>query len=642
MEPMEHHHNNEIGEHEALKLILEGTSHHTGHNFFRALVKSLAAALNTDGAWVTEFDACAGQLHSFAMWLNGEWVDDYSYSIKGTPCEDVVYGCRPVHIPEKIVELFPGDPDLKSMGAVSYLGVPLVDPEGKVMGNLAVLDRCPMPEDPRALAIIRILAARAGAEISRLRAEEELHAREEQVSGLVDSALDAIVQLDADLQIVRANPSAEKTFGALVDQLHGRCFVDFLSSDSASKFRRYSEAVASSTTDRRSVWISGGLKALRTDGSPFPAEASLARFETGKAHFVTVILRDVNEREEAERQIKTLQQETQVLREELRSIEGTGELLGCAPSVRLMLEDIEQVAATDATVLIHGETGTGKELVARAVHAGSSRRDNTLVKLNCGAIASGLIESELFGHEKGAYTGATARRDGRFLMADKGTLFLDEIGELPLDLQVKLLRVLQEGEFEPVGSSRTRKVNVRVVAATNRDLEKEAKDGRFREDLFYRLSVFPIHVPPLRERKEDISVLADAFTRRIAAKLGRRIDAITSEDLRRLQTSDWPGNVRELQNVIERAVITSRDGRLNLDRGLPSPEASSLTPSERASGVRVRSCREMEDLERANLFQALEQTNWKVSGNDGAAALLGIKPSTLNYRIKALGIDRPH
>jgi PAS domain S-box-containing protein len=627
-------------EHEALKLILEGTARETGREFFHALVKALANALNTHGAWVTELESSGEWLKSFALWLGDKWVDDFRYAIKGTPCEEVIHGCRPVHVPENVVDLYPDDPDLKPFGAVSYLGVPLIDPQGKVIGNLAVLDRRPMPEDPRALAIIQIFAARAAAEVSRLLAEQELHAREEQIRGLVDSTLDAIVQLDADLEIVRVNPAAEKTFRVSVDRFLGKNFVEFLSGDSGSKFRRYLDALNPAPADLSSAWISGGLEALRADGSPFPAEASLARFEAGSASYVTVILRDVDERREAERQIETLRHETEVLREELRAIEGTGEILGSAPSLKAMLGDIEQVAETDATVLVQGETGTGKELVARAIHARSPRRGRALVKVNCGAIPGGLIESELFGHEKGAYTGATARRDGRFLLADEGTLFLDEIGELPLDLQVKLLRVVQEGEFEPVGSSRTRKVDVRLIAATNRDLAREIEEGRFREDLFYRLNVFPIHVPPLRDRKEDIPLLAEAFTRRLAAKTGRRIEAISPVDLQRLQASDWPGNVRELHNVIERAVITSRDGRLNLDRALPPmPGAPPPAPSARPDHVRTR--REMEALERANLLLALEQTGWKISGKDGAATLLGLKPSTLNSRIKALGIERP-
>ena len=632
-----------LEEHEALKLILEGTSRETGREFFRALVLSLATALRTHGAWVARLDRRAHELDSFALWLDGRFVDDYRYAIGGTPCEQVVSTCKPVHVPDHVIELYPGDPDLRPAGAVSYLGVPLVDPAGDVIGNLAVIDSRPMPADPRALAIIEIFAARAAAEVARLRTEDALRGREEQLHGLVASALDAILQLDAELAIVRANPAAERTFGAPVDRMLGRSFSEFLSLDSTAKLRRYLDALGPAASTRRASWISGGLEALRDDRRPFLAEASLARFEAGQERFVTVILRDVNDRLEAERRIETLRHQTETLRDELRALEGTGEILGEAPGLRAMLEDVAQVAPTDATVLILGETGTGKELVARAIHAASGRRDRPLVKLNCGAIPATLIESELFGHEKGAYTGATARRDGRFVLADGGTLFLDEVGELPLELQVKLLRVLQEGEFEPVGSSRTRRVDVRVIAATNRDLQVEVRAGRFREDLFYRLNVFPIDVPPLRERKGDIPILVRAFTERIAAKVGRRIDALSAADLERLATSDWPGNIRELQNVIERAVITSRDGRLNLDRALgPMPVATlpTVTLASEPAG-RVRTSEEMEAFERANLVLALEQAGWKVSGQEGAAARLGLKPSTLSSRMRALGITRP-
>jgi PAS domain S-box-containing protein len=503
-----------------------------------------------------------------------------------------------------------------------------------------VIDNRPMPEDPRALAIIEIFAARAAAEVSRLHAEQALFSREEQLHGLVDSALDAIVQLDEQFAIVRVNPATEKIFRATSSELQGRRFAEFLGVGCFAKLERHVASIRTQASDR-SAWIPGGLKAFRADRSTFPAEASVALFEAGGDDFLTLILRDVNDRLDAERQIASLRQETEVLRDELRAIEGSGKILGNSPCLLSMLDDIAQVAPTDASVLIFGETGTGKELVARAVHASSDRSDRPLVKLNCGAIPASLIESELFGHEKGAYTGATSRRDGRFLAADKGTMFLDEVGELPLDLQVKLLRVLQEGEFEPVGSSRTRKVDVRVVAATNRDLASEVEGGRFRGDLYYRLNVFPIPVPPLRDRKEDIPALASAFTERLAAKVGRKIEPLSAIELERLQASDWPGNIRELQNVIERAVITSRDGRLNLDRALPTTGAVAAPVDVAAISTRVRTSQEMETFERGNLLLALEQASWKISGADGAATLLGLKPSTLTSRMRALGIKRP-
>ena len=299
-------------------------------------------------------------------------------------------------------------------------------------------------------------------------------------------------------------------------------------------------------------------------------------------------------------------------------------------------------------MLITGETGTGKELIARAIHRRGPRSGKPLIAVNCAAIATDLQESEFFGHEKGAFTGATQRREGRFKLADGGTIFLDEVGEMPLDLQAKLLRVLQEGEFEPVGGTRPVKVNVRVIAATNRDLEAMAQAGTFRKDLYYRLNVFPVQIPPLRERGEDVVLLAEAFAKKLGRERGVTTAPLTESCKAKLIAYDWPGNVRELHNVIERALITSKDGRrLNLDRALP--EAAPCR--EDASGVawrstpghedRVLNAEEMRQLERANIQRALVEVGWKISGSGGAAERLGLKPNTLSSRMKALGIRRP-
>jgi transcriptional regulator with GAF, ATPase, and Fis domain len=363
-----------------------------------------------------------------------------------------------------------------------------------------------------------------------------------------------------------------------------------------------------------------------------------------RERFHTLILRNIDERLEAEQKIRSLANEAAYLREEIKALGNFEELVGRSEPMRRVLADVAQVAPTDATVLILGDTGTGKELVARAIHAASGRRDKTLITVNCAAIPAPLIESEFFGHEKGAFTGATQRRDGRFALADGGTIFLDEVGELPLDLQAKLLRVLQEGEFEPVGSSKTRKVDVRVVAATNRDLGQAVRDSTFREDLYYRLNVFPITLPPLRDRGDDIVLLASTFAKRFAQRMGRTVTPPSQECVRRLKGYHWPGNVRELQNVIERAVITSRDGRLNLDRALPETGQGGVTASPALPEVtveQIRTAKELEQLERDNMVRALEATGWKVAGEKGAARLLGMNPSTFASRMKALGIKRP-
>jgi len=296
-----------------------------------------------------------------------------------------------------------------------------------------------------------------------------------------------------------------------------------------------------------------------------------------------------------------------------------------------VLQSIEKVATTDATVLVTGETGTGKELIARAIHHLSSRKDGVLVKVNCAAIPAGLIESELFGHEKGAFTGALARKIGRFELADRATIFLDEVGEIPLELQTKLLRVLQEGEFERLGSTRTIKVNVRVVAATNRDLEKEVREGRFRSDLYYRLKVFPIALPALRERQQDIPLLVSYFVKRFSVAMGKKVDSVSGKAMELLRSYPWPGNIRELEHVIERAVILSQGQDLDLTDSMPKGV------TQAANGAAAT----LEEVERAHILAVLTQTNWRVSGEKGAARILGLNPTTLEARMKKLGIQRP-
>ncbi len=317
-------------------------------------------------------------------------------------------------------------------------------------------------------------------------------------------------------------------------------------------------------------------------------------------------------------------------------------IVGHSPALQAALRAMRQVAPTDATVLVTGESGTGKELIARAIHRHSRRHAGPLVRVNCAAMPAALIESELFGHERGAFTGALSRREGRFALAHEGTIFLDEIGELPLELQAKLLRVLQEGEFEPLGSTRTRRVDVRVVAATNRDLRAEVRQGRFREDLFYRLDVFPVHLPPLRERREDIGALVQAFVQRSARRVQRSFAPPSHASLQALEAYAWPGNVRELQNVVERAVIGARGDTLDLEGALPHGQRLQQAGDRPGCARRrVLTVREIDQIERENILLALELTGWRVAGEGGAAQLLGMNPSTLASRLKALGIARP-
>jgi formate hydrogenlyase transcriptional activator len=336
--------------------------------------------------------------------------------------------------------------------------------------------------------------------------------------------------------------------------------------------------------------------------------------------------------QEVEQLKNQLQAENIYLQEEIKIEHNFEEIVGESESLKNVLRNVEKVAPTDTTVLIQGETGTGKELIARAIHNLSPRRERPLIKVNCGAIVLGLAESELFGHEKGAFTGAVQQRIGRFELAHGGTIFLDEVGELPLDIQVKLIRVLEEGEFERVGGSNTIKVDVRVIAATNRDLKKAVEEGKFRQDLYFRLNVFPILIPPLRERKEDIALLVRYFAQKYGRKLGKKIEVVPQEMMDVLLADSWPGNVRELENMIERAVILSQGSILQIDESLDMRLDAEL----QTSGSNT-----LEDVERSHILSVLEETNWVIDGKRGAAAVLGINPATLRSRMKKLGIKRP-
>ncbi|MGD8228483.1 MAG: sigma 54-interacting transcriptional regulator [Desulfobacteraceae bacterium] len=359
--------------------------------------------------------------------------------------------------------------------------------------------------------------------------------------------------------------------------------------------------------------------------------------ELGKANLE--LRKEIEDRKRAEKGLQRalaeieqlrdrLQRENIYLRDEIKLEHNFEEIIGQSDALKYVLFKVEQVAPTDATALILGETGTGKELIARAIHNASSRRDRPLVKVNCATLPSNLIESELFGHEKGAFTGAQAKQIGRFELADGGTLFLDEIGDLPLDLQVKLLRVLQDGEFERLGSSRTIKSDVRVIAATNRNLREEVRKGRFREDLWYRLNVFPITVPPLRQRKEDIPLLVKSFVNKFSMKMGKKITTIEQKEAQALQDYSWPGNVRELENVIERAVIVSQGPTLSVE----VPKTSESTTYGKQT---------LEEIEREHIIRILDAHGWRIEGKDGAAQILGLNPGTLRSRMKKLGIKRP-
>jgi PAS domain S-box-containing protein len=391
--------------------------------------------------------------------------------------------------------------------------------------------------------------------------------------------------------------------------------------------------------DGRVVWVHG--------------EAKLVTDDNGTPLFLHGVAFDITERKRAEeatlaayeeiRRLKDrLHADNVYLQEEIKRKCNFGEIVGHSPAIQKVLDQVEQVAGTSATVLLLGETGTGKELLARAIHSISPRHARPMLMLNCAALPATLVESELFGREKGAYTGAFARQIGRFEQADGSTLFLDEIGELPLEVQVKLLRVLQHGQFERLGSTRTLSADVRIIAASNRDLERMVKEGRFREDLFYRLNVFPIRLPPLRERPEDIMPLVWAFIKEFGRTLGKTVDSIPHATIEALKRHPWPGNIRELRNVIERAVILAQGPALQVE--LPSrSNAAAMTAALSPRGEGEEAPADdltLDEIQRRHILAVLQKTGWRVSGKNGAAAILGLKPTTLESRMARLGIKR--
>ena len=362
------------------------------------------------------------------------------------------------------------------------------------------------------------------------------------------------------------------------------------------------------------------------------------------ANQISIAISNMKSYEEIKALKGRLEKENVYLQEEIRTVHNFEEIVGSSPNLLELLRKVDQVAPTDSSVLIYGETGTGKELIARAIHDRSNRKDRPLVKVNCSAISAGLVESELFGHVKGAFTGAFERRIGRFELADGGTIFLDEVGELPLDTQVKLLRVLQEREFEPVGSNRSIRVDVRIICATNRSLQDSVREGTFRSDLYYRLNVFPLEVPPLRERRSDIPQLATFFLSRYARNLGKKIDGISAASKERLTNYSWPGNVRELQNVVERALILSNGPILELESELPKVSASTPDLTEGVTDVSLdaghSALKTLHEVERAHILAVLQETHWVIEGSSGAAKTLDMHPNTLRHRMEKLGIKR--
>lgn len=380
----------------ALRTILEGTATETGEGFFKALVKNLAAALNTHGAWVTEYFPESRRLKALAFWMGEQWLDGWEMVVDGTPCERVIDERCLIHIPDNLLDIYGNDPDVRAVGAASYMGMPLLDLDGKILGHLAVLDLRPMPHEPRTQALFQIFAVRAAAELRRLRAEAQVREREQKLGRLVDGAMDAIIELDQHLQINQMNPAAEKILGAPAAALTGQTFTRFLAPDSREKLARLIIDLDTRPEGQRYLWIPGGLAAATRQGGSFQAEVTLSRFDVEREPFYTLILRNVNERLEAEQKIRSLTVEAEYLRAELSAVIGADEIIGRSGPLLKVLAEVKEVAETGATVMIFGETGTGKELIARAIHLASRRRDKPLIKVNCAAIPGNLDRKRVF------------------------------------------------------------------------------------------------------------------------------------------------------------------------------------------------------------------------------------------------------
>ncbi len=645
---------------EAIYRLSARTADSTGGEFFVSLVQQLASVLDVRGAFVSVFTEDLEFMRMVAMWDGQHLMTDHRYAMGNTPCREVAKG-RIFHCPRGVRTRFPEDPHLAAMKAESYRGVPLVGPSGWHMGHLAVVDTRPIEEEPRFFALMRLFSVRAAAELDRMQAAQALEASEHRLSAVLQSTHDGIVHLDEQGTVTLFNAAAERMFGCPAQDATGQSFDRFLSVSLRRRLGDFRAIHVRGGSEDGPLWLPERSTAQRSDGASFSVEGSVAARREGDRVGFTLVLRDIDERVATQRRIDQLSRDNAVLAEQLR--EAHSEIVvGDSPVMRSVLDLVEQVAPTNATVLILGESGTGKEMIARALHAASSRRDRPMVRVNCAALPGSLIESELFGHEKGSFTGAAATRLGRFEVAHRGTLLLDEIGELPLTLQPKLLRVLQEQELERVGSSNTRKVDVRIIAATNRDLLTRVQQGEFRDDLYYRLMGFPLQLPALRERPEDVEPLAVAFMRRYARQIGRSVERIEAPALARLRAYPWPGNVRELQSVIERAVILSRGPVLAVDASLamvpsanPVPLAARPTaeiPLEAAGqntpGIPTRADEpepgellSMREVERRHIEHVLAQTGWVIDGPRGAAKQLEINASTLRSRMRKLGIERP-
>jgi len=536
----------------------------------------------------------------------------------------------------------------RQLGTKSYVSIP-ISYEGKTVGCINVHSFQKNSFGEEEINLLETISHQIGVAIKNANQAEALRESEQRYRTLFDQSPVGVCIIDKNLKINHCNErmveifqsSYKKIIGLDLAKLKDRSFVPAVENAFEGHVSDH-ETLYEATTSGAKLWLHARVVPLRNpDGNVFG---------------VMGVVEDITERKRSEQELKNafseieklkdcFQEENIYLRKEIMQNHNLDEIIGKTDAIKKVLLTAVQVADTDTTVLILGETGTGKELFAHAIHKVSKRSGRPMVKVNCATLPATLIESELFGHEKGAFTGATTARIGRFELANGGTIFLDEIAELPLDLQAKLLQVLQENKFQRLGSSLTIHVDVRIIAATNRDLEEEVRKGRFRGDLYYRLNVFPILIPPLCERKEDITLLVESFIDSIGKRLGKKIETIPRESFELLKEYPWPGNIRELKNIIERAVIITQGSKLQLPESLKmlrtqeKPAEGLKSPQD--TGLNVLRKGTLEEIERDYIVQVMEKTYWRIEGPYGAAEILGLNPSTLRSRTRKLGIKRP-
>jgi formate hydrogenlyase transcriptional activator len=629
-------------EEDLLRTVSEATSAVVGEDFLVELARHITVTLNMRYALITE---CANEQKTrlrTLCYVDGKKIlDNIEYDIEGIPCEIIMQG-KDFFMGEGVQARFP-----KEKGIESAVGVPIHSSKsGEIIGHILALDPESVTTEKNQAAILKIFAARAGAEIERMKAEKKLKETlmdanvqlqlklkesEQRYRDLFEEAPIAYVNEALDSKFITANQAALKMLGVRNDQVQDTYGFSLIP-DTPEAQKRVKEAF---DAIKRGENPSGIVLELRRKDNGQPLWIQWWSKPDRSGQFTRTMFIDITRQVLMEQEQARLKAQNQYLQEEIKLNYNFEEIISKSVNFQKVLRQIEQVASTDATVLILGESGTGKELIARAVHHISNRNKRPLVKVNCATLPANLIESELFGHEKGAFTGAMERKIGRFELADGGTIFLDEIGELPVELQAKLLRVLQEGEFERLGNPKTMKVNVRVIAATNRNLQAAIEKKEFREDLFYRLNVFPVTCPPLRDRKEDIPLLVKHFCQKHEGKIGRKVIEIPHSVIDALVAYDWPGNIRELENIIERAMILSRGGVLEYGDWIPVQ----AMPAP-GNGNAASSSAKLEDIERDHIIETLKKTGWKVSGDKGAAKILGLNATTLEAKMKKLGIKR--